>query len=65
MKPASLRTVRFSDFQDRSIGAGIQIDFLDEAGLMVHQEFMGDADYNGAIVDWILFGTYTPEDRYQ
>lgn len=43
--------VTFSDYVNNR--SGIQISFI-EGDEIKYTEFMGDADYNGAIVDWIL-----------
>ena len=58
LRQDSSRTVLFSDY-NTSKGVGTRIQFKD-GDLVVHTEFMGDADYNGSICDWILFGNYTP-----
>lgn len=50
-------TITFSDCVDNEFG--IQISFR-EGDEVKHTEFMGDVDYNGAIVDWVLFGVYRP-----
>lgn len=40
-------------------GVGIIIEFMLNERVK-HTEFLGDEDYNGAIVDWILFEKYKP-----
>lgn len=58
MRTESTRTVVFRESVTEQ-GRVIAIEFR-EGSEVAHTEGVGDAEYTGAIVDWILFGTYRP-----